>query len=258
MRSSSFRHPLSHCIDLTFSKNNISLDGSEIAVRVEFSTIGVPNFTNSLVGSLKYNIRLIVLDTSSKITTFLRISYTDCRFPAAKISFSLSTLPDAVKKAAADKRNDTIKALEFYILNYVEFIKRAGYHVFYSLPDFDSLASRTDLIDYSLESINDESFYDAPRLINGIDIETINYYLKTVWHNIAAKFDYKGGLLDGHDEFSIIEHTSNWTETNSKLHDFHAKFGAPYVKMLCKHELVLFIDIDSIDFFGIGTKCVKS
>ncbi|THH09766.1 hypothetical protein EW145_g1793 [Phellinidium pouzarii] len=119
---------------------------------------------------------------------------------------------------------------------YLPTLKRAGHHVLYSLPDFDTLASTTSHIDYSI--INDSSTLTTDTL-HGVNITDINNFLRGLWLQAAAFVDEHGLSIDTVSKTSLAELRTS-TEGIDGIH-MHLCFGPIYIQPLCKREIILCI-----------------
>lgn len=152
---------------------------------------------------------------------------------------------------AAEKTNghQRIAALRHYVgKHYLSLLKRAGYHVLHSLPDFDNL-SRTQKIDYSLVANRSLTTTD----IFGISVSAVNTYLKGLWLQAAAHID-EHGTGDDHSLYSafyLAEHRTIWQDGKDEI-NFHAYFGPLQVQPLCKREVVVYLDIQDVYFYMGG------
>ena len=151
-----------------------------------------------------------------------------------------------------------LESLKAYILNeYLPLLTKAGYHVLYSLPDFDLLKETTSEIDYSViskTSLSHSTLFD----IKVADL--INPYLRIQWLGQAAyvgEFGFKLGA--GTDTYGYLaEHCSVWENSESSIF-FHAKFAPLSVKALCKREVILYFNIAKLGFYkDAGFKVYES
>jgi hypothetical protein len=71
-------------------------------------------------------------------------------------------------------------ALVFYLKEYLRFLKHAGHHIMYSLPDFDDDYKRLR-IDYSELRAGDIKGYATDAEVWGISIEWINQFVNARW-----------------------------------------------------------------------------
>lgn len=133
-----------------------------------------------------------------------------------------------------------------YLTQYLELIHSAGNHVLFSLPQFDQRAAQTEA-NYCLigDSID---YYEWLENINGVTVEQMNAYMSSVWLKSAM-------LAQG----TISASTTDWrprclaefSRSEGSQH-FYMQLGAPTVKILCEREVVIWFDIDELNFFVDG------
>lgn len=125
---------------------------------------------------------------------------------------------------------------------YLDYLHHAGHHVLFSLPDFDD--DRLDMIiDYSLESHVNHTLEAEIHEVFGVSVEDINRNLSSKW--LKSIMD----AADGADRKSVClaEYRSTWTTIGERSGiQFHIKFGAPRVRVLCEREAVLYFKIDEL------------
>ena len=176
------------------------------------------------------------------------LTCTDSTFKAAGLVTELSSFSD-ISVLHNEKyfytRDQKITTLSQYVLrHYLPLFKRGGFHVIYSLPDFDSLSATTVHVDYSIiskRSLSIDRLYD-------FEISTINDYLRNLWLQCATYIDEFGV---GHDDVTIgkhllAEHNTRWTRNVEDIH-LRMFFGPLSVQALCKREVILFIDLQDFE-----------
>lgn len=133
--------------------------------------------------------------------------------------------------------------MAFYLRAYLDFLRRAGHHTIYSLPDFDNdgLSRR---IDYSEVATN---VYSDVTVVHGIDLGEINKYVSNAWLR-ACWIAVSEAQITNHADISIAEYKSDWSLSLGGGPQFHAKFGAPRIEALCEREVVLYFCVDEILF----------
>ncbi|KAF9010257.1 hypothetical protein BDQ17DRAFT_1421498 [Cyathus striatus] len=154
---------------------NVQLHDMEVAFRMEFDINGFRGHT-SHIGNGSHIIQLLVLD-----------------FNTAKL----------VSKVNVSGGRES---LNFYLKKYLEYLRHAGHHVLFSLPDFDD--DRMDvLIDYSLESHTIRNVETEIEEVFGVSVEEINRYLSSKW--LKSIMD----AAEGGDRKStcLAEYRSTWT-----------------------------------------------
>jgi hypothetical protein len=167
---------------------------------------------------------------------------------AATLIPELSTFPNFVPlfdEKSFYTKDRKINSLTTYISkNYLSLFKRGGYHVLYSLPDFDNLTVTTAHIDYSIISKRALAVHQ----IYSISIDTINAYLRGLWLEAAAYIDDHGVGTDAASigKHLLAEHNTSWTHNVEDIH-LRLFFGPLQVQALCKREVILFIDLHDFD-----------
>ncbi len=136
------------------------------------------------------------------------------------------------------------EALTFYMRRYLEFLQHAGNHVLFDLPDFDDDKFKAK-IDYSLhrEPINLDDLCDGVTVFSA-DIKDMNEYLESQWMKAASLGRPQDCL-----SIALAEISSSWLMNAVIDNHFHVRFGAPKVRALCSHEVILYFDIQDIAFF---------
>ncbi|KAF8881368.1 hypothetical protein BD779DRAFT_1546677 [Infundibulicybe gibba] len=189
---------------------HVKLHDMEVAFRVSFDVQGIRGYATK-IGNGFHVIQLMVLN-----------------FQGARL----------VSKVNAGDR----EGIQFYMRKYLDYLYHTSHHILFSLPDFDD--DRLDMIiDYSLESHINRTLDTEIHEVFGVSVEEINRSLSSQW--LKAIMD----VADGADRNSIClaEYSSTWT-TIGKRSDiqFHIKFGAPRVRVLCKCEAVLYFRIEEL------------
>lgn len=144
--------------------------------------------------------------------------------------------------ASKVKPDEARHALPFYLTKYLEFLRQAGHHVLFSLPDFDD--NREDVItDFSLDSHQIRNVAVEVDEVFGVSIDNINKYLSSKW--LKAMLDINDGA--NRSATCLAEYRSSWTGLGDHTDlQFHVKFGAPRVKALCKREVILYFHVDEV------------
>lgn len=141
--------------------------------------------------------------------------------------------------------NGLAPPLSSYLESYLDFLRLAGNHVFFDLPDFGAMA-KTDYTDYALvrEHVGPDEYCKDVTLF-GIATETINNFLRNQWAGA------KVSAFESHDYLaaSLVEISTNWLTSMSMGGHFFIHFGVPYIKPLCPHEVILFFDVKDVAFF---------
>ena len=135
--------------------------------------------------------------------------------------------------------------LKFYLSKYLTFLRMAGNHVLFDLPDF-AVEDQHRSTDYARLSTHVElDKYCSDVTVFNIPSKTINEFLERRWAD-AISFAQK----DEDDlKACVAEISTNWfTGTPTDSH-FYIRFGAPHIKPLCPYEVVLFFEVKDIAFF---------
>ncbi|KZT30121.1 hypothetical protein NEOLEDRAFT_1055067 [Neolentinus lepideus HHB14362 ss-1] len=198
---------------------NVPLDDVDVSFRVRFVVSGIQGHTKK-IGNGVHVIKLMVLDTLKP-----RFVATSEPHPHAR------------------------EALTFYLTKYLEYLREAGYHVFYSLPDWDNDGEPQSMeIDFS--AICDVRHLDFEGVdFCGISIETINTHLSKVWLEAAMIVETEDTHIDYHD-VCLAEYRSTWTDLVDLTEQFCIRFDAPRVRVLCDSEAVLYFKISELAFFA--------
>ncbi|KAJ7611201.1 hypothetical protein FB45DRAFT_1037536 [Roridomyces roridus] len=202
------------------AKHNHALNGIELSYRMKFSRSSIKGMggKDSKIGNTgsKHLIQLMILDIDS-----------------AKLVKYKPSLPAKVKDA-----------LTLYMPEYLQFLRSAGNHVLFNLPDFDDDMFSPN-INYSLISRALEVEEFCCDVVHGTSLGEINRYLYGKWLAGAAMGRPKDVL-----SVCLAEINSTWLPSSSiDSTQFHISFGAPQIKALCSHEVLLYFNIDHIAFF---------
>ncbi|KAF7354146.1 hypothetical protein MVEN_01102100 [Mycena venus] len=198
-------------------KHHFTMDGLQVSYRMKFSRSSIKG-RDSKIGShgSKHLIQMMILDIDS-----------------AKLVMYKPSLSVKVKDALA-----------FYLHEYLHFLRNAGNHVLFNLPDFDD-DKFSPKIDYSLVSKALEVEEFCCDTVHDTNLSEINKYMYEKWLMAAA-------LGRPRDVLSVClaEISSTWVMNTSIDTHFHIRFGAPQVKALCSHEVLLYFTLEDIAFFG--------
>ncbi|KAJ7246223.1 hypothetical protein C8J57DRAFT_1678479 [Mycena rebaudengoi] len=189
------------------SKHNFDMDGLQVSYRMKFSRSSIKG-RDTKIGNhgSKHLIQMMILDIDS-----------------AKLVMSKPSLSVQVKDALA-----------FYLLEYLRFLRSAGNHVLFNLPDFDD-DKFSPKIDYSLVSKALEVEEFCCDTVHDTNLGDINKYLYDKWMMAAALGR---------------PHGNTWLMHASVDTHFHIRFGVPQIKALCSHEVLLYFTVEDIAFFG--------
>ncbi|KAJ6541182.1 hypothetical protein DFH09DRAFT_1174690 [Mycena vulgaris] len=198
-------------------KHNSTMEGLQVSYRMKFSRSNIKG-RDSKIGShgSKHLIQMMILDIDS-----------------AKLVMYKPSLSTKV-----------MDALAFYLLEYLRFLRSAGNHVLFNLPDFDD-DKFSPKIDYSLVSKALEVEEFCCDAVHDTSISDINKYMYDKWLMAAA-------LGRPRDVLSIClaEISSTWMMNTSIDTHFHIRFGAPQIKALCSNEVLLYFTVEDIAFFA--------
>ncbi|GBE84880.1 hypothetical protein SCP_0700600 [Sparassis crispa] len=132
--------------------------------------------------------------------------------------------------------------LTSYLSQYLEFLHKAGNHVLFSLPNFDSHRPQLS-IDFSLTQSTDLTL-DG---IHGISLKEINHHLVSVWLRAAMSASEEN--VDWRTQ-CLAELRSYWIHPEDSNVHFRINFGTPYVKAVCNREGIMYFKIDEVAFFS--------
>lgn len=135
-----------------------------------------------------------------------------------------------------------MKHLTHYIKNnYLQMFKRGGFHVLYSLPTFDATKPH---IDYSIIS---KRALSVDKL-HGVEIESINEYLRRSWLQSATYIDEQGQTSDYElmGKLLLAKHNTQWTGNADDV-EFQMYFGPLQIRALCEREVLLTMDLQELE-----------
>ncbi|TFY74900.1 hypothetical protein EWM64_g9112, partial [Hericium alpestre] len=211
---------------LKLDSGHYYLNPANIAARTDFANkrsigqweveVGIPFsessslIENDAIGNVKlYDLSYIILSMDKAV-------FGDVRVQNSHKSVKLSP--------------DNAVALKTYLSQYLIFLKHAGYHVFYTLPDFDDVKG-TDPINYSLATHAD----GVPIL--SITVENMTKYLASRWTEATYRSDKSA-------KFRYLFEVQNAVDDVK----FSISFRPPIVKALCEHEVAFIFDIKKLQF----------
>ena len=130
-----------------------------------------------------------------------------------------------------------------YLGDYLDTLHAAGHHVLFSLPQFDQGGSPM-FIDYSLMGTSQHWVGD----INGVTVDQINTYMSSAW--LKSAMLAQDGTPAGAEwrSRSLAEFSSQSCGT-SAYGRFRIKFGPPRVEILCVREVIVYFNLEELDFF---------
>lgn len=138
--------------------------------------------------------------------------------------------------------------MTFYLRSYLAFLHLAGNHVLFDLPDF-AAHEKIGYTDYALlrDHVNPDE-YCKDVTVFGITTKVINSFLETQWAAAKTLAREQNDYLAA----SIAELSSTWlTHSGIDSHSY-IRFGAPHIKPLCPHEVVLFFELQDVALFSTG------
>lgn len=141
---------------------------------------------------------------------------------------------------------DFAEALTFYLRGYLSFLRQSGNHVLFDLPDF-AAHEKLGYTDYALlRSHVDPDEYCKDVAIFGVTTKVINSFLETQWASAKKLAREKNDYLVA----AIAELSSNWLTHHAVDCYSYIRFGAPQIKPLCPHEVILFIKVQDVAMFA--------
>ncbi|THU95309.1 hypothetical protein K435DRAFT_839574 [Dendrothele bispora CBS 962.96] len=189
-----------------------------VAFRVEFTTHSVEKFKCSAIGnSADYIMNMHILNMES-----------------ATLVSEHSSIPGITTAVDGNVLNKS-NALQHYLKHYLHIFKCGGFHVLYSLPDFDNLSITTAHIDYSV--------------ISKHTLAVDNLYacgfklMPTTVNTLASDKDVTKTFL--------AEHRTNWKDSTEDI-QIHITSGPLQIQALCKREVIMYIDLQDIRFHTNG------
>ncbi|GJE95840.1 hypothetical protein PsYK624_120300 [Phanerochaete sordida] len=151
-----------------------------------------------------------------------------------------------VKLDAADSWGlDFAEALAFYLRGYLAFLTLSGNHVLFDLPDF-AAHEKIGYTDYALlrDHVDPDEFCKDVAIF-GVTTKVINSFLETQWAGAKKLAREKNDYLVA----SVAELSSNWLTHYAVDCYSYIRFGAPKIKPLCPHEVILFLDVQDVAMF---------
>ncbi|KAI0754908.1 hypothetical protein C8Q80DRAFT_1094717 [Daedaleopsis nitida] len=131
-----------------------------------------------------------------------------------------------------------------YMNDYLEFLHSAGHHVLFSLPQFDQRSTPMP-IDYSLMGTAQLWVGD----IHGVTVEQINTYMSSVWLK-SAMLAHGGATRTSTDWRSrCLAEFDTLSYGGDRYGKFRVKLGPPHVDILCSREVIVYFNIDELEFF---------
>ncbi|KAL5504464.1 hypothetical protein ACEPAH_7125 [Sanghuangporus vaninii] len=216
---------------------NEQISNCTLAFRIPFSSHAIEKYHCKAIGNAdNYTSILHVLEMQSAVLVSEHSS-----FPAFK---------DTQDSRTHFSKDHKVNALAYYLTKfYLPTIKRAGLHVFYSLPDFDNLTSTSSYIDYSVTSTRAL----ATDTLFGVRIEDVNNFLRGLWLQAATFVDEYGLSAHNAEKSFLAELRMPPIDDVDDMH-LHLFFGPLHVRPLCNREVVLYLDVQDIHvhFGGFG------
>ncbi|OSD07148.1 hypothetical protein PYCCODRAFT_1358933 [Trametes coccinea BRFM310] len=209
---------------LTFERGHFVLDGFR----------GIKGQTINIPADLTVDIRLN--HTMKAVANDLKVDGHDAEIKVLVLDFKRASVVSI--KPELEGRDAFIR----YISQYLKALHGAGNDVLFSLPRFSQHPAME--IDFTVASdLSDFAWQDA---IYGITTTQINQYLASQW--------LKSALLS-HTE--LATDVNSWELRALAQYDkydpgsyFRLKFGTPTVEVLCAKEVIVYFDLDSLEFFN--------
>ncbi|KAI0667589.1 hypothetical protein C8Q78DRAFT_981541 [Trametes maxima] len=158
------------------------------------------------------------------------------------IELVILDLKNATVSSIVPEQTSGRDALLRYLQQYLDVLHQAGNHVLFSLPQFDQRNARME-IDYSLMDLPVD--FEWQETIYGVTTEQVNAYMSSLWLKSAM-------LAYGRDTGITTDWRARcYAEFSRKEADtyFRIKFGTPRVNILCAREVVVYFDVDEVEFF---------
>ncbi|GJJ16055.1 hypothetical protein Clacol_010334 [Clathrus columnatus] len=241
IREGHFNRDFAKLNDSTFTptrSRNVHIKDLELAFRLDFAVNTIKG-TTANIGNGAHLIQLLVLNMDCKLFAILGLLY----------SFLIPPLPKAATLASKVQIPHAKEALAFYLKGYLDFLRQAGHHVLFSLPDFDDDGHQVQvefsLLPHFIRNIE----HDITEIL-GVALESINDTLSAKWLKNIMEAEEEHGSTHNKDAICLAEYRSTWTTIGDRKDiQFWIKFGAPKVKILCKKEAILSFTIEELLVF---------
>lgn len=182
-------------------------------------------------------------------------------------------------KSGVSLNPDVERALRFYLMKYLNFLHSGGNDILYDWPHNEDVQ-----IDYTLLAMLGKTEVRGKTELNGktqihgktemggktqvsgktevlgktewhhglkvhsVGVPNINEYLLWLWQN-AVRLGRPSDALAA----CLAEMSSSWVPKRVINEHFFVRFGAPEVKALCPHEIVMSFNVDDIAWFDSTT-----
>ncbi|GJJ16021.1 hypothetical protein Clacol_010300 [Clathrus columnatus] len=207
--------------DPTFTptrSRNVQVKDLELAFRLDFSLNTIKG-TTAHIGNGAHLIQLLVLNVASG-TLASKVDITDAK-----------------------------NALSFYLKGYLDFLRQAGHHVYFSLPDFDDDGHQVQ-VEFSLLPHFIRNIEHEITEIFGVSLDSINETLSARWLKNIMEAEDEDVSTHNKESICLAEYRSTWTTIGDRKDiQFWIKFGAPKVKILCKKEAILSFTVEELLVF---------
>ena len=135
---------------------------------------------------------------------------------------------------------DIERALKFYFERYLNFLQQGGVDILYNVPHTDDVQ-----IDYTLQNVVfDRTEWFTGLTVHSVEVRLINEYLAWKWQNAIRM-----GRPADHLSTCIAEISSAWVGNLTVNNHFFIRFGAPEVKAICPHEVLILFHVEDIAWF---------
>ena len=141
-----------------------------------------------------------------------------------------------------------------YMGEYFDLLHNCGNHVLFSLPRFDFHGVTTTLLDYTLMGASHYWVGD----INGVTVEQLNAYISSLWLKSALLANGRPSQTTDWCSRSLAEISTSsiGPELGSAYGKFRMKFGPPRVDIICSREVIVYFNIDELEFFATDDFCM--
>lgn len=209
-------------------------DDFEVTYRVSFRTRRIVG-NDQKIGDYGSAIELVILDLDSKETT-----------PFLLLLLTFSHLTEATLYSVEPELPSGRDQLTKFMTQYLELLHSAGNHVLFSLPQFDQRATAGN-VKYSLIG-ETEAYYEWMESMHGVTVDQINGYMSSIW--LKSAMLARGSMTSDSTDWRP-RCLAEFTRSEGDIH-FRMQLGAPLVKILCEREIVIWFDIDELEFFEDG------
>ncbi|KAJ8463539.1 hypothetical protein ONZ45_g17545 [Pleurotus djamor] len=171
-------------------------------------------------------------------------------FPISRVQLLILEVLDAQPILYEPALVGSQKALDYYLKEYLVFLRTAGHHVLFDLPNFGEYKlEQLPYVNYSVIRKKTEFERLTSNVsVHGVDVPTINEYLRKEW--LAAACALKGifGQQQREELAGSIAEFSNTYAIDNDTSVRHVKFHPLRIQALCPCEVVLYFTAAEVGF----------